>query len=205
MYFTDKTDFLAHYGVMGMKWGVRKYKDTNSFGPRFNKRYNKLLTKIERANKTNNSKEIIKNQRKAAKLSSRNLNKLDKKMSLYRAEISENKELKKRAERVRGTAKYKEKNKKALKASKQIQKYDELIKDYNNLLEKGSKHTEYLLKNAKHNGVTIKDIKVTRSVQTKQNRTNTRLDTLFGTYGLTPHYTFVSGTQYKAAKKPKKK
>ena len=27
MYFTDKTNFLAHYGVMGMKWGHRKQKE----------------------------------------------------------------------------------------------------------------------------------------------------------------------------------
>lgn len=27
MYFIDKTDFLAHYGVMGMKWGHRKQKE----------------------------------------------------------------------------------------------------------------------------------------------------------------------------------
>lgn len=28
MYFTDKTDFLAHYGVIGMKWGVRHDRKT---------------------------------------------------------------------------------------------------------------------------------------------------------------------------------
>lgn len=51
MYFTDKTDFLAHYGVMGMKWGVRKQKDFYKSVKRISKskKYDKLQKMEETA------------------------------------------------------------------------------------------------------------------------------------------------------------
>lgn len=192
---------------MGMKWGVRKYKDKNAFGPRFNKKYNKLLSKISESNKNKDEKTIVKYQRKAAKMASRKLNKYDKKISLYQAEKSNLLDDKKRYEKA--LKKHTKKNQidKIKRDKEGIRGADIAIKSYENRIKNGAKITEKLLKNAKYNGISINKMATLRSVKTKRDWGITLVSAAFASnpYGgvAIDSYTSTIGTKYKAAKKPK--
>lgn len=82
-------DFLVHYGVLGMKWGVRKKKETgngnynkSSDTEYYEKRSAKLAKKVAKANSSKKVKKIASKAAKANRMAKRSAN-LDKKVSKY--------------------------------------------------------------------------------------------------------------------------
>lgn len=91
MYFTDKTDFLAHYGVMGMKWGHRKQKDLYKIIKKAGKTGNKdLINTYLNKNIDSNTKKrlsLIKNKLKSSnkkhdKAANKAMKKIEKEQNL---------------------------------------------------------------------------------------------------------------------------
>lgn len=76
---TANDDFLAHYGVKGMKWGVRKaiergsYRQLNRQYRKASKKLAKLMNKANRGHQENLIKQATKNQKVSAGLGAVNL------------------------------------------------------------------------------------------------------------------------------------
>lgn len=136
-----ETDYLAHHGILGQKWGIRRYQNPDgSLTSAGLKRYAKISKKLEKANEklTKYAIKDDKKKRKYATRAARNKRKADKLMnkSLNGWFISDNKRAKlyvkskkkeAKANRLQSKADRYEANKK--KAQTYVNKYNRILSD----------------------------------------------------------------------------
>ena len=194
-------DYLAHHGIKGQKWGIRRYQNPDgSLTEAGKKRY--AVPEVKVYGKYNG----IKNNRDA----SRNLNKLD---SLLAQQKYTRDKYSNKIDRIarRNIKKQIDPNsKRGLKDQDKLARIDAKVKGYSKAIAKNEELTNRILKDAQDRGYTVSSKETKRFVQDGSTVASTVLLNIggialgaltgVGVYGSVGK--MVDGTQYKV-KRPK--
>lgn len=182
---------LAHFGIKGMHWGVRRFQNPDGTLTELGKkRYGPLSTEYV-------SKMKIR----------QNLNKLDSEIANSRARIYEYTQKQKKVEKDLG--RMDERFMDTSRDKKKLEKIKEKIAQYENLRDRGRNVTELILKKAEQQDLDITKLKAMREVNIGRNNVATVLAALpLAAIGVQPWIyptvdQYVQGTHYSVRDKKK--